>query len=194
MKVSRSVSYAVAILLRIASDTQAKPLTAASIAKGSKFPPRFLYRVLRKLVDAGLLGGTSGPGGGYHLARPANKINLLEVVEAVEGPIEADGLTAISPNHTQAIQHINDTCAQQMEAFRKRLARIRLSKLLSLEATEPKQQATPKKAKTAKKKSTKKAVKKKSTKQKKTAKKAAKRKSARKKSSASQVIESPESA
>ena len=72
MKLTRSVSYGIGILLQIHQQSRGAPVTAAKIARGCRFPPRFLYRVLHKLVDAGLLRGTSGPGGGYALARPAD--------------------------------------------------------------------------------------------------------------------------
>jgi DNA-binding IscR family transcriptional regulator len=43
--------------------------------------------VLQSLVSAQVLLSVKGPSGGYRLARPAGKVTLLEVVEAVDGPI-----------------------------------------------------------------------------------------------------------
>ena len=53
MKLSSSISYAIGILLQVHVKGQEGPTTAATIATGCKFPPRFLYRILRRLVDAG---------------------------------------------------------------------------------------------------------------------------------------------
>ncbi len=88
MKLTRSVAYGVGILLQIKDAKGRGPVTAATIAQDCKFPPRFLYRVLRRLVDAGLLIGTSGPLGGYELARRSEGITLLDIVDAVESPPE----------------------------------------------------------------------------------------------------------
>src|SRR5688500_5065483 len=88
MRLTGSVSYAVGVLLKVEREGKGEAMTAARIARGARFPPRFLYRILRRLVDAGLLTGVSGPGGGYALARRPRRINLLDIVTAVEGPDE----------------------------------------------------------------------------------------------------------
>ncbi len=79
MRLTRSVSYAVGILLQIQELAKGGPVTAAQIARGCRFPPRFLYRILRRLVDAGILRGTSGPGGGYALLKLPQRITLLDI-------------------------------------------------------------------------------------------------------------------
>ena len=58
--------------------------------RGAAAPKRFLLRPLKALVTAGLLRSAPGPGGGYRLGRPAARITLLEVVEAVDGPIRGE--------------------------------------------------------------------------------------------------------
>jgi Rrf2 family protein len=129
MKLTRSVSYAVGILLQIEDARRSVPVTAAMIARDCKFPPRFLYRVLRRLVDAGLLIGTSGPAGGYELAKPAAKINLLEVVSAVESAPEANVLEPVRAKHRRPIAAINRLCKLNTERFKRDLAKTTLAKL-----------------------------------------------------------------
>jgi Rrf2 family protein len=53
-------------------------------------PSRYLPQILANLVEHGILTAEAGPTGGYLLARPADDINLLDVVEAAEGPIHLD--------------------------------------------------------------------------------------------------------
>ena len=48
---------------------------------------RYLLRALKALERAGVLHSTRGPHGGYRLARPAKAISLLDVIEAVDGPV-----------------------------------------------------------------------------------------------------------
>lgn len=107
-------------------------MTAARIAKGSKFPPRFLYRVLRRLVDAGLMSGTSGPGGGYALAKPAGKITLREIVAAVEGPQRPAPLAPVNTKQRHAIKFINDLSERNVKRFEQDLGRVTLAKLSKL--------------------------------------------------------------
>ena len=131
MKLTRSVGYAVGILLQMTSDSTGETLTAARISRGCKFPPRFLYRVLRRLVDAGLLTGVSGPHGGYGLARPARQINLLEIVQAVEETVDGGTLVAASPKHRAAIAKINALNDKHSARFERELAKVKLSQLAS---------------------------------------------------------------
>ncbi len=129
MKLTRSVSYAVGILLKVHAESAGQAMTAARISKGSKFPPRFLYRVLRRLVDAGVLRGVSGPGGGYRLARPASQISLWDIVEAVEGPQQPSSLDVVNGRHRQAIQQINALARHQHAATVRAFKKLSLARL-----------------------------------------------------------------
>ena len=51
-------------------------------------PERFLLQILRSLVKRGILGSTRGADGGYLLRRQPAEISLLDVIEAVDGPLE----------------------------------------------------------------------------------------------------------
>ena len=129
MKLTRSVSYAVGILLQIEDAKQQVPMTAAMIARNCRFPPRFLYRVLRRLVDAGLLIGTSGPAGGYALAKSPGKISLLDIVTAVESPPAPSALEPVRAKHRRPIAAINRLCRTNSDRFKRDLAKLTLSKL-----------------------------------------------------------------
>jgi len=50
-----------------------------------------LSKVLQALVRAGIMRSKRGPSGGYELARRADEIRLLDIFEALEGPIRSDG-------------------------------------------------------------------------------------------------------
>lgn len=131
MKLTRSVGYAVGILLRVASVKTSGPMTASAIAEGCEFPPRFLYRVLRRLVDAGLLQGVSGPGGGYQLARPPKDITLLDVVSAIDGPPSPSLLEPSSRRQKKSFDLINSLCAAHVESCTHELSKLTLAKLVA---------------------------------------------------------------
>src|SRR5437588_7469747 len=89
MKLTRASSYALHAVVFMAAQKQPnKPVASHNIAKARGIPERFLLKVLKPLVSARLLMSIKGPNGGYRLARAANEITLLEVVEAVDGPIQ----------------------------------------------------------------------------------------------------------
>lgn len=87
-------------------------------------PERFLLQILRHLVNHGILRSARGVAGGYALNRPPGQISLLDVIEAIEGPMEfddptADGMPATSENKLQdALQEINSTARGQLEAIK----------------------------------------------------------------------------
>jgi Rrf2 family protein len=65
----------------------AVPVSLAEVASAEMLPLAYLEHLVAKLRDAGLVGSVRGAHGGYRLARPASEIAMLEVVEALEGPI-----------------------------------------------------------------------------------------------------------
>ena len=60
-------------------------LTAGEISRTISGSEAHLAKVMRKLVRAGLVNSTRGPGGGFKIARLADDITLLDIYEAVEG-------------------------------------------------------------------------------------------------------------
>ena len=69
-----------------------------AIADAQHIPPSFMAKILRQLVKTGLLHSARGVNGGFSLAREAAKINLLDIVEALEGPIHLNDCTP-DPEH-----------------------------------------------------------------------------------------------
>jgi Rrf2 family iron-sulfur cluster assembly transcriptional regulator len=129
MKLTLSVSYAVGVLLQILQHADHGPVTAARIAQGCRFPRRFLYRVLHKLVDGGLLFGTSGPGGGYTLARRPERITLLDIAHSVDSQPDATALAPVCAGHRGAIAQVNRLCEQSAEQFAQALREVSLADL-----------------------------------------------------------------
>lgn len=64
-------------------------VTVKEMADAMGFSHAHLSKVLQRLVKAGLLESVRGPSGGFRLARPADQVSMLEVYEAIEGPLNA---------------------------------------------------------------------------------------------------------
>jgi Rrf2 family protein len=129
MKLSRTVSYAVEAVLQLAQLDPATPVPCSRLAAAGNMPERFLLQILRTLVTKGILRSTRGVDGGYALARAADKISLLELIEAIEGKLEpnaaaSEALPAESRRKLQAV--LSDI----MSATREQLAAITISQLL----------------------------------------------------------------
>src|ERR1700746_2283996 len=87
MRLTRASSYAFHAFVFMASQKQNRPVASHLVAQARHIPERFLLKVLKPLVSARVLHSVKGPNGGYRLARSPNSITLLEILEAVYGPI-----------------------------------------------------------------------------------------------------------
>jgi Rrf2 family transcriptional regulator, cysteine metabolism repressor len=87
MKLSRTVAYALQATLQLAQVDPAVPVPCGRLAAEGKMPERFLLQILRNLVAHGVLGSARGVDGGYTLGRAPEEISLLEVIEAIDGPL-----------------------------------------------------------------------------------------------------------
>ena len=85
MELTKRGDYGVRAVLALARAPDGRLLSVRRIAEEMAIPVRFLPQVMSDLVAAGLVEATTGRAGGYRLARPADAITLLDVVEAVEG-------------------------------------------------------------------------------------------------------------
>ncbi len=63
------------------------PCLAAEIAAQNQIPRKFLDAILLELRNAGILNSKKGKGGGYHLARPADKITAGQIIRILDGPL-----------------------------------------------------------------------------------------------------------
>ena len=85
MVLSQAAKYALRAAVHLAHTPQEQAMSR-TMADELGVPAQYLAKVLQDLARAGVLQSTRGRGGGFRLARPANDIHLLEVVEALDGP------------------------------------------------------------------------------------------------------------
>ncbi|GAA3393708.1 Rrf2 family transcriptional regulator [Streptomyces roseoviridis] len=92
---NEGVEWALHSCLNLAWTGGERAVTAARLAAYHDLPAAYLNKQLQALVRAGILGSVSGPRGGFRLARPLDRITLMDVVTAIEGPEEAFRCTEI---------------------------------------------------------------------------------------------------
>jgi Rrf2 family protein len=96
MQITRQADYAVRAVLYLARLGPDQRAATSQIAQEQQIPPSFLAKIVSQLSVAGLLQTSRGARGGVSLARPPEQISLLEVVEAIDGPILLN--ECVSPN------------------------------------------------------------------------------------------------
>lgn len=97
---SKTAEYALRAVACLAQDADAS-LSAEFLASRTKVPRRYLHKVLQDLMRADLVHSRPGPGGGYTLARLADDITILAVVNAV-APLERIRHCPLGlPSHTK---------------------------------------------------------------------------------------------
>lgn len=145
MRLTRASHYALIALAHMAQQPEPTKTAIAShgIAKARNIPMRFLLKVLKPLVDEGVLHSHKGPTGGYVLAHPPSEITLLQIIEAVDGEIEGeipcpyagDPKKKIYPNMTAEKNNVpvnnklRALCRHNAEALKEQLSQVRLSDL-----------------------------------------------------------------
>ncbi|HXG30825.1 MAG TPA: Rrf2 family transcriptional regulator [Thermodesulfobacteriota bacterium] len=84
MQVSKTLDYAVRSLTYMGR-YPVKRFSMKEISENQHIPLNYLAKIMRRLVNRGLVRSTVGPDGGYALRKPPREINLREVYEAIEG-------------------------------------------------------------------------------------------------------------
>jgi Rrf2 family protein len=113
--------------------------SAKQLAEYYDLPAPYLAKQLQAMVKAGLLAATTGPRGGFRLARPASEITLLQLVEAVDGAVAPYECREIRQRGRGALppEDCRDTCilarkmAEAHDAWRRQLAATTLAGILS---------------------------------------------------------------
>ena len=87
MRLSRKSDYALRAIKHCASLPKGSYGSIRVIAEAESIPREFLAKILKELTNEGILTSYRGVSGGYALARDAKNISLLDVIEAVNGPL-----------------------------------------------------------------------------------------------------------
>jgi Rrf2 family protein len=108
MHVTAKADYAVRAVVELANSSQEAPRKVDEIAQAQAIPVSFLENILTQLRSSGLVRSQRGPEGGYWLAKPADEVNLADIIRAVEGP-----LVGVRGQRPEEIEYIGSAEALQ---------------------------------------------------------------------------------
>ncbi|MCX8049796.1 MAG: Fe-S cluster assembly transcriptional regulator IscR [Methylohalobius sp.] len=136
MRLTTKGRYAVTAMLDLAFHSGIKPVTLTDIARRQDISLSYLEQLFAKLRRAGMVTGVRGPGGGYQLSRPADEINVAEIISAVDESVDSTrcGGKGNCQNNQPCLTH--ELWAGLSEQIRAYLASISLADLLSRQAVQ----------------------------------------------------------
>ena len=135
MEITRQADYAIRSMVHLADLPIENRVSTATISKAETIPLPFLTKVISRLATAGLVTTSRGMGGGVSLARPPEEISLLQVVEAVDGPILLNHCllrSGICERESECAAH--DVWAEIQDRFTQELSSVTMKDLTERQA------------------------------------------------------------
>ena len=114
--ISNKCKYAIKALIHIARYSDGdKAVMTADIAREQKIPRKFLEIILRDLRNNRILESRRGKDGGFRLLRPAEEINLTEIMRIIDGPIAM--LPCVSLNYYRSCDECDEENCEIKSVF-----------------------------------------------------------------------------
>jgi len=85
--IRRNTDYAARLMVHLAKYYGNRPISTRMAAAKEQVPYQLACKLMQKLNNAKLVESCMGPKGGFVLGNEPSKINLLEIVEAIQGPV-----------------------------------------------------------------------------------------------------------
>jgi len=136
MKLSRASGYAVLSVLAIARQQRQDPggsVQIKEIAAEHDLPHDYIAKLLTMLVKARILNSGRGRDGGFTLRRRASEISVLDIVEAVDGPVETTDMLTATNGNDEFREHVGGMFDRAMAKLREVLQERTIERLLPQE-------------------------------------------------------------
>ena len=136
MQITRAGEYAIIGLLYLARQPAGRTVMVDEISAAEKVPSSFLAKIFQSLAKAGLIQSQRGAGGGFTLVRPPGDVNLLEILNCIEGAFALQKCVTDDPACVVSDQRL-DSCvlcgvfAEAQSRVNEVLARTTLADLLN---------------------------------------------------------------
>ncbi|HMJ14577.1 MAG TPA: SUF system Fe-S cluster assembly regulator [Polyangiaceae bacterium] len=97
LRITKLTDYAIVVLTNMTGFPPAAQHTARDLADRTRIPQPTVSKILKDLSRGGILVSTRGVQGGYSLARIADSISLIEIIDAVDGPVAITECSSDTP-------------------------------------------------------------------------------------------------
>jgi Rrf2 family protein len=133
MRLGRASSYAIFATAHLAQHTNGRPIQGRDIAEACGVPTGHLLKILQQLVRSQILSSERGPAGGFVLRKGPREISLLEIVEAIDGPISGDlQLRKVASEKESTRRRLEQTCRQVADHTRDVLKKTDIAQLAGI--------------------------------------------------------------
>jgi Rrf2 family protein len=131
MKTGRSTEYGMIAVCHIALHYKDGPVMAQKVAREYDIPLEYLLKILQQMVRENVLISKRGPRGGFWLSRDASEITLLQVVEAIEGPVVTNMQLAQQAKNVPFSVKIEAVCRSISEGVRDGYGKISIASMIA---------------------------------------------------------------
>ena len=98
MQLTRAADYAVRVMVHLAKSPRDQRALLPAIGAATSAPESFLSKVLQSLTRARLIESRRGPAGGFQISTRGRQASMLEVIEAIDGPVSLN--VCLNPNRS----------------------------------------------------------------------------------------------
>ena len=124
MILTQATVYGIYGLVYLVKQPEGKSVSLSEVSSTVKLPTKFLAKIFQALVRSGLIRSYRGARGGFRLNRPKEKINLAEIIESIQGPIQFARCLNNKTEHAnraayklgKIFQEIQDYCHNKLES------------------------------------------------------------------------------
>ncbi len=131
MKITKEADYALRIVAMLAQN--GNQMEAKTIAERNYIPYRFTLKILRKMVQAGILKSYRGVSGGYSLNKEPSEITLRNIIEVIDGEISLNGCLSGKDECMNANCVIKRSLAGVQKIITEELDKVNFADILSNE-------------------------------------------------------------
>ena len=129
MNLTAKSRYAVTAMLDLAAQKKEKPVSLADISRRQEISLSYLEQLFSKLRKNGLVTSIKGPGGGYLLARAANKVSVADIVDSVDEKVDVTRCSGKGNCHGGAVCLTHELWSEFSDEIRNYLSGINLENL-----------------------------------------------------------------
>ncbi len=121
MQITKAESYGIFGVIHLAEKAKGKVTPLAEIAASQKVPEKFLAKIFQNLTKKGIVRSHRGVNGGFTLIKDPEKLNIREIVEAIQGPYH---LISCLPDTKSCKKYDDCVVRVVMEEAEKRLMEV----------------------------------------------------------------------